>query len=57
MSNWTRRLEVRDQLPLLRKIVVFDMEGLRDLSDPGVISLDGLRTLGRDFLKTASGHR
>ena len=43
-------LEVRAQLPLLRKVVVFDMEGLRDLQDPGVISLDALRSLGRTYL-------
>jgi long-chain acyl-CoA synthetase len=45
-----KALEVRDQLPLLRKIVVFDMEGLRGLDDPGVISLDVLRNLGRTYL-------
>ena len=45
-----KALEVRAQLPLLRKIVVFDMEGLRTLDDPGVISLDGLRALGRAHL-------
>ena len=45
-----KALEVRDQLPLLRKIVVFDMEGLSNLQDPGIISLDGLRALGRDYL-------
>jgi long-chain acyl-CoA synthetase len=39
-------LEVRARLPLLRKIVVFDMEGLRDLKDGQVLSLDGLRELG-----------
>ena len=44
-----KALEVRDQLPLLRKIVVFDMEGLRKLDDPGVISLDALRELGRQY--------
>ena len=43
-----KALEVRAQLPLLKKIVVFDMEGLRDLDDPGVIGLDELRQLGRD---------
>jgi long-chain acyl-CoA synthetase len=42
-------LEVRDALPGLQKIVVFDMEGLRDLDDPGVISLDDLRALGRSY--------
>jgi long-chain acyl-CoA synthetase len=42
-----KALEVRNTLPLLRKIVVFDMEGLRTLDDPNVISLDALRALGR----------
>lgn len=46
-----KALEVRERLPLLRKIVVFDMEGLRDLDDPGVMSLDALRALGRDHLR------
>jgi long-chain acyl-CoA synthetase len=42
-----KALEVREQLPLLRKIVVFDMTGLHNLEDPGVIGLDALRALGR----------
>jgi long-chain acyl-CoA synthetase len=46
-----KALEVRTRLPGLKKVVVFDMEGLRDLDDPGVISLDQLRALGRDYLK------
>jgi long-chain acyl-CoA synthetase len=41
-------LEIRDQLPKLRHIVVFDMKGLTELQDPQVISLDALRALGRD---------
>ena len=45
-----KALEVREQLPLLRKIVVFDMEGLHGLKDDGVISLEDLRSLGRDYL-------
>ena len=45
-----KALEVRAQLPLVRKVVVFNMEGLRDLQDPGVISLDALRALGRTYL-------
>jgi long-chain acyl-CoA synthetase len=44
-----KALEVRDRLPLLRKIVVFDMEGLRDLDDPQVISLAALREAGRQY--------
>jgi len=42
-----KALEVRPALPQLRKIVVFDMEGLHDLDDDGVIGLDALRALGR----------
>jgi long-chain acyl-CoA synthetase len=41
-------LEVRERLPRLERIVVFDMEGLRDLQDARVMSLDTLRALGRD---------
>jgi long-chain acyl-CoA synthetase len=40
-------LEVRPRLPLLRKIVVWEMEGLRELHDEQVISLEQLRELGR----------
>ena len=46
-----KALEVRAKLPLLRKIVVFDVEGLRDFKDPGVIGLDALRELGRAHAK------
>ena len=41
-------LEVRERLPRLRKIIVWDMEGLRDLDDPQVISLKHLRSLGHE---------
>jgi long-chain acyl-CoA synthetase len=47
-----KALDVRGQLPLLRKIVVFDMEGLRKVDDPMVIGLDALRKLGRDYATT-----
>jgi long-chain acyl-CoA synthetase len=43
-----KALEVRDRIPGLRRIVVFDMEGLRDLADPMVMSLAELRALGAD---------
>jgi long-chain acyl-CoA synthetase len=42
-----KALEVRVRLPLLRKIVVFDMDGLRELDDPQVMSLEKLREIGR----------
>jgi long-chain acyl-CoA synthetase len=44
-----KALEVRAQLPLLQKVIVFDMEGLRELHDEGVMSLDDLRALGREY--------
>lgn len=44
-----KALEVRDRLPKLKKIVVFDMEGLRELDDPMVTSLAELRRQGREY--------
>jgi long-chain acyl-CoA synthetase len=40
-------LEVRARLPQLRRIFVFEMEGLHELNDPQVMSLEALRELGR----------
>jgi long-chain acyl-CoA synthetase len=48
-------LEVRERLPQVRKVIVFDMEGLSKLDEPDVISLDTLRTLGREYLKSHAG--
>ena len=48
-------LEVRDALPLIRKVVVFDMEGLDGLEDPQVVGLEALRELGRAYLKSTPG--
>jgi long-chain acyl-CoA synthetase len=45
-----KALEVREQLRGLTKIIVFDMEGLRELNDPGVMSLEDLRVLGRQYM-------
>jgi len=39
-------LEMRDRLPGLEKIIIFDMEGLRDFSDPMAMSFDELLSLG-----------
>ena len=44
-----KALAVREQLPLLKHIVVFDMEGLHRFADPMVMSLAALRELGRAF--------
>ncbi len=45
-----KALEVRDELPLLRHIIVFDMKGLHGLKDPMVMGLDELRERGRRHL-------
>ena len=47
-----KALEVRASLPQLRKIIVFNPEGLRDFSDPQVIDLAALRELGRVHAKS-----
>lgn len=39
-------LERRDRLPGIRKVIVFDMEGLRTFRDPMVMSFADLLTLG-----------
>lgn len=50
-----KALEVRAALPKLRKIVVFDMEGLTALDDPDVISLEALRSRGVVYLNQHPG--
>lgn len=49
-------LEVRDRCPTLRKVVVIDMEGLSDFSDPMVISFDELLDAGRAFATANPGY-
>ena len=44
-------LEIADRLPLIRRVIVFDMEGLASFDDPRVISLYQLRELGRIELR------
>src|ERR1043165_4243015 len=44
-----KALAVRATLPKLRKIFVFDMDGLREFNDPQVTSLDALRVIGREY--------
>ncbi|MBL4667383.1 MAG: AMP-binding protein [Sneathiella sp.] len=42
-------LEVGDRVPELRKIIVLDMEGLRDFSDDMVMSIDDLYAMGENY--------
>jgi long-chain acyl-CoA synthetase len=48
-------LLVRERIADLRKIVVFDTEGLRQFADPQVMSFDALRELGRDYAGSHPG--
>jgi long-chain acyl-CoA synthetase len=50
-----KALEVRARLPLLRKVIVFDMEGLHRFSDPMVISLEQLARLGAEHHRAHPG--
>ena len=42
-------LVVRERTPSLERIIIFDMEGLRDLDDDMCLSFDDLLELGRQF--------
>ena len=42
-------LQVRDRVPTLKKVVIMDLEGLRDFDDPMAMSWDDLLELGRQF--------
>ena len=44
-------LAVRDEMPGLTKVIVYDREGLHDFSDPDVIFIDELYAMGRDYEK------
>jgi long-chain acyl-CoA synthetase len=44
-------LSVKDEMPGLAKVIVYDRDGLHDFSDDKVIFLDELYALGREFLK------
>jgi len=48
-------LEIGEALPDIRKVIVFDMEGLGSLDDPRVMSLDQLRAAGRSHLESHPG--
>ena len=45
-------LEVRDRLPLLSRVVVFEMEGLERLDDPMVMSLEAFEARGEAYDKS-----
>src|SRR5262249_14597045 len=42
-------LEVRERCPQIRKVIIFDLEGLANFSDPQVMSFDELMALGRNY--------
>jgi long-chain acyl-CoA synthetase len=44
-------LAVRERTPGLKKIIVFDMEGLREFKDPQVMPLDELSALGEAYAR------
>jgi len=45
LDKW---LEVRERCPQVRKVFIFDMEGLADFNDPQVMPFDELLALGRE---------
>ena len=49
-------LEVKSDLPLLKKIIVIDMKGLRHYEDPMIMSFDHVEKLGERVASEKSGH-
>jgi long-chain acyl-CoA synthetase len=45
-----KALAARPHLPALRQIIVFDMDGLHDLDEVAIMSLEALREIGREYL-------
>jgi long-chain acyl-CoA synthetase len=45
-------LEVRERLPHIRKVVVYDMEGLTKLNDPQVLGFEEFLILGQEHRRT-----
>ncbi len=48
-------LEIRERCPGVRRVIVFDMEGLADFADPQVMSLEELLELGRKHEESHPG--
>jgi long-chain acyl-CoA synthetase len=48
-------LTVKDQLPLLKKIIYWDPKGLRNYDDPSLISFNEVIELGKEYEKTYPG--
>jgi long-chain acyl-CoA synthetase len=48
-------LEIRAELPLLKKVIYWDPKGLRNYDDPILISFNEVMALGREYEKTHPG--
>ena len=48
LDKW---LQFRDKAPLLKKVIVWDLEGLRHFEDPMVMTYDDIMDMGREIVK------
>jgi long-chain acyl-CoA synthetase len=48
LDKW---LHFRDKAPLLKKVIVWDLEGLRHFEDPMVMTYDDILALGREIVE------
>jgi long-chain acyl-CoA synthetase len=48
-------LEIKDELPLLKRIVYWDPKGLRNYEDPALVSFEEVIQLGREYEETSPG--
>ena len=49
-------LEIKDELPLLKKVIYWDPKGLRNYDDPLLISFNEVVELGQEYEKTHPGY-
>jgi len=45
-------LQIKDELPLLKKVIYWDLKGLRNYDDPSLISFNDVIKLGQAYAKT-----
>ncbi|MBN1161130.1 MAG: AMP-binding protein [Dehalococcoidales bacterium] len=48
-------LEIKAELPLLKKIIYWDLKGLRNYEDPALVSFSEVVKLGKEYEKTHPG--
>ncbi|MBL7213487.1 MAG: AMP-binding protein [Desulfobacteraceae bacterium] len=48
-------LEIKDQLPLLKKVIYWDPQGLWEYDDPDLLSITEVMEMGREYCQETPG--